>query len=212
MIAMSGSSIRIVPMRADQQERAAEVFARAFLGDPAMVAAFPDPIERSRVMRVMGDWNIRLGMTFGEVFVTAGQVDGVLTLFSSEREEELEEKIVDTYGSMRDEMGSEAWERNEAMGPLWEIPHEALKAAVAEPHWYLDLLAVDPDRQGIGIGSALLQAVNARSDADGRPCALFTFTERNAGLYQRHGYEIIAEGEAPIMPLHYWCLKRPPAR
>jgi ribosomal protein S18 acetylase RimI-like enzyme len=73
------------------------------------------------------------------------------------------------------------------------------------------LLAVDPGRQGIGIGSALLQAVNARSDADGRPCALFTFTERNAGLYQRHGYEIIAEGEAPIMPLHYWCLKRPPA-
>ncbi|HYP60987.1 MAG TPA: GNAT family N-acetyltransferase [Thermomicrobiales bacterium] len=209
---MAGTSIRVVPMRADQRERAAEVFARAFLSDPAMVATFPDSDERTRVMRVMGNWNIRLGETFGEVFVTAGEVDGVLTLFSSEREEELEEQIFDTYGSMPDEMGPEAWERNEAMGRLWEIPHEAMKAAVAEPHWYLDLLAVDPDRQGMGIGSTLLQVVNARSDADGRPCALFTFTERNVGLYQRHGYEIVAEGEAPLMPLHYWCLKRPSAR
>jgi ribosomal protein S18 acetylase RimI-like enzyme len=64
----------------------------------------------------------------------------------------------------------------------------------------------------MGIGSALLQAVNARSDADGRPCALFTFTERNVGLYRRHGYEIVDEGEAPLMPLHYWCLKREAAR
>jgi ribosomal protein S18 acetylase RimI-like enzyme len=83
---------------------------------------------------------------------------------------------------------------------------------VAEPHWYLDLLAVDPDRQGLGIGSALLRAVNERSDADGRPCALFTFTEQNVRLYQRHGYEIVDDGEAPLMPLHYWCMKRPPAR
>ena len=201
----------VVPMRADQHDGAAEVFARAFQTDPAMIAAFPDPALRARVLRPLGDWNVRLGVRFGTVLVAGDPLAGVLTFFSSEREAELEAKIADTYGSMPDELGADAWAHNQAMGPLWEIPHEALKAAVIEPHWYVDLVAVDPANQGQGIGSALLRAVNERADAKGQACALFTFTAGNVSLYLRHGYAVVCEGVAPIVPIRYWGMMRPPA-
>jgi GNAT superfamily N-acetyltransferase len=206
---MERSPIAVLPMRADQRDAAAGVFARAFQTDPAMIAAFPDPAQRAHVMRPLGDWNIRLGELFGTVLVAGDPLAGVLTWFSSEREEELEAKIEETYGSMPDDLGPEAWAHNEAMGPLWETPHEALKAAVGEQHWYVDLVAVDPKSQGQGIGGALLRAVNQRADAEAMPCALFTFTERNVSLYQRHGYEIVCKGIAAIVPLIYWGMKRP---
>jgi ribosomal protein S18 acetylase RimI-like enzyme len=40
---------------------------------------------------------------------------------------------------------------------------------VAEPHWYLPLIAADPARRGQGLGTALMEAAIERIDADGRP-------------------------------------------
>jgi len=41
-----------------------------------------------------------------------------------------------------------------------------------EPHWYLAVLGTDPPRQRQGIGSALLQPVLARCDAEGARASL----------------------------------------
>jgi ribosomal protein S18 acetylase RimI-like enzyme len=196
-------------MRPDQSGRAAEVFALAFHTDPSSIATVPDPVERARIMPLIGAWNIRLGLMYGEVLVTDGNLDGVLTVFTSEREGELEESVDDTIGELAERMGPEAWARNEELWPVWDIPHERMKEAVGEPHWYVDMLAVDPAWQGMGIGSALLQVVSDRADSDGRPCALFTYSERNVRLYERHGYEVVHAGETPIISIPYWCMKRP---
>ena len=57
------------------------------------------------------------------------------------------------------------------------------------PHWYLYYLGARPDRQGQGLGSALLEAVLDRCDADGLPAYLESTCERNLTLYRRHGFE-----------------------
>ena len=40
------------------------------------------------------------------------------------------------------------------------------------PHWYLPVLGTAPEYQGRGVGSALLRALLARSDAEGLPAYL----------------------------------------
>jgi GNAT superfamily N-acetyltransferase len=58
-----------------------------------------------------------------------------------------------------------------------------------EPHHHLALLAVRPDRQGQGIGSALLDAYHAQLDREYRePGYLEAADERSRRLYARHGY------------------------
>ena len=56
------------------------------------------------------------------------------------------------------------------------------------PHWYLLYIGSRPERQGQGLGGALLQAVLDRCDADRAPAYLEATCERNAALYRRHGF------------------------
>jgi ribosomal protein S18 acetylase RimI-like enzyme len=83
-----------------------------------------------------------------------------------------------------------------------------LVAALPEPHWYLDMVAVAPAHQGRGIGSALLGTVHERADADRWPTGLVTFQPRNLPLYARLGYEQVGVGPDPITGLDFWCFRR----
>ncbi len=57
-----------------------------------------------------------------------------------------------------------------------------------EPHHYLAYLAVQPDRQRRGLGSALLAHHHAQLDQQGIPAYLEATGSRNRSLYARHGY------------------------
>lgn len=61
------------------------------------------------------------------------------------------------------------------------------------PHWYLFFLAVDPDAQGMGLGSGILGATLAAIDAKHEAAYLEASSEKNVPLYLRHGFEIISE-------------------
>jgi GNAT superfamily N-acetyltransferase len=55
-------------------------------------------------------------------------------------------------------------------------------------HHHLAILAVRPDRQGHGIGTALLHAHHAVLEAQGTPAYLEASDERTRRLYLDHGY------------------------
>ncbi len=79
------------------------------------------------------------------------------------------------------------------------------------PHDYLWFLGVRPDVQGAGVGSRLLASKTARLDAAGRAGFLETATARNVALYNRHGFNTIADYRpAPDAPL-IWGMWREPA-
>ena len=56
------------------------------------------------------------------------------------------------------------------------------------PHWYLLYIGTRPERQGQGLGSALLQVVLDRCDAERVPAYLESSCARNVLLYRRHGF------------------------
>ena len=76
-----------------------------------------------------------------------------------------------------------------------------------EPHWYLSYIGTDPDRQGQGVGSALLRPALERCDADGVPAYLVTAT--GAPFYERHGFEPVGEHLIEGGPLLWRMLRRP---
>ena len=72
---------------------------------------------------------------------------------------------------------------------------------LAEPHWYLPLIAADPARQGQGLGTALMEAAIARIEADGRPAYLESSNPRNIPLYERFGFRRIGEIRTETSPV-----------
>lgn len=76
-----------------------------------------------------------------------------------------------------------------------------------DPHWYLDILGVDPAQARQGLGTALLQHGLARADEGGQPVFLDTLSQDNVAFYQRHGFEVSAEVTLPD-GLTVWCMLR----
>ena len=73
-------------------------------------------------------------------------------------------------------------------------------------HHHLAMLAVHPDKQGQGIGTALLRAHHATLDQTGTPAYLEASSPRNRALYLYHGYVDsgpfhLPDGGPPIWPM-----------
>jgi ribosomal protein S18 acetylase RimI-like enzyme len=76
-------------------------------------------------------------------------------------------------------------------------------------HLYLAVLGVDPDRQGAGLGSALLRPGLDLCDHERLPAYLETGKERNLAFYGRHGFTVVDELHLPKGP-PVWFLWREP--
>jgi ribosomal protein S18 acetylase RimI-like enzyme len=68
------------------------------------------------------------------------------------------------------------------------------------PHWYLALLGVDPSRQGLGMGSRLLEAGLRTVDEAHLPAYLETPNPQTVGLYERYGFVVSGRLQAGSCP------------
>jgi GNAT superfamily N-acetyltransferase len=78
-----------------------------------------------------------------------------------------------------------------------------------EPHWYLAVLGTDPDAQGRGVGSALMQPVLDDCDRNGVGAYLESSKERNLAFYARHGFRVTGKVTLPEGP-PIWPMWRDP--
>jgi ribosomal protein S18 acetylase RimI-like enzyme len=77
-----------------------------------------------------------------------------------------------------------------------------------DPHYYLQFIGVRPERQGTGIGSALLRAVLDRCDLEGAAVYLEA-DERSRHLYLKHGFEAMSELRLPEGPSFFPMWRAP---
>ncbi|MEU6413248.1 GNAT family N-acetyltransferase [Microbispora sp. NPDC046933] len=92
---------------------------------------------------------------------------------------------------------------------------EAAEQAVApyrpqEPAWFLNTVAVAPQTQGRGLGSAVLAPGIEAAARAGYPAFLETSSERNVAFYERLGFIVTAEVQLPDEGPRTWCMRRNP--
>lgn len=76
----------------------------------------------------------------------------------------------------------------------------------SRPHYYFRDIGVLPEKQGQGLGSALMRPTLERCDREGLPAYLEASTERSAALYERLGFqrtgeEVRVDDSPPIWPM-----------
>ena len=72
-----------------------------------------------------------------------------------------------------------------------------------EPHWYLQAIGTDPDKQGKGFGGVVIRRQLALADAAGMPAYLESSKETNIPIYQSFGFEVTGEIKLPDGPTLY---------
>ncbi len=182
---------------------------RAFSRDPAAVHVFPAQDGRDRALSECCTWIVRFSYLFAEVYLTPGPLAGLLILqrmpveFTDERLRE------SGFDDLTAAVGAASLAR---FTRIVSHAEARLHDAAAQGGWYLDQLAVDPARQGSGIGGSLVQWLNNLADADGATVSLLTYQPRNVEFYARYGYPVICEGTEPISGVRHWGFERKPSR
>jgi ribosomal protein S18 acetylase RimI-like enzyme len=198
--------MKIVYLDPDQIPTAGAVLARALFEDGLAQYMYPDEEERKARIPWHFSAMVRYGVLFGRVLTTVGEPHGVAVWLPPGETEMTENRIVAAgMDASPAVLGEEAFGR--FMNAMAEIePFHAQD--VADRHWYLALIGVDPDCSGQGIGSSLLKPIFAEADAEGLPCYLETAEERNVGFYRKHGFETVRHGTVADSPVEYWTLRR----
>lgn len=81
--------------------------------------------------------------------------------------------------------------------------------APREPHAHLQFLGVRPERQGAGLGGALMAPGLNRLDRAGVPVYFEATSDRNRVFYERHGFRAHGAIRVPGGP-HCWRMWRDP--
>lgn len=197
------------PKRAAETDAGAlaRLFAAAFASDPVFDwIARPGP-KRAYGLERFFFWLLRSrGIPYGEVWMAA---DGAAAAAW------LPPGVPASPGGFVEQMkllplfvrlcGMPRILRGSAMADAMERNHPQI------PHFYLAFIGVAPRYQGMGLGSALLDATLARVDAQGMPAYLENSNPKNTRLYERHGFAVqknISPLGAPTL-LSMWRDARP---
>jgi GNAT superfamily N-acetyltransferase len=176
----------------DDVDSCASVLATAFQEDPGTIVWLPDDAERAAILPDFFRTVVAAGLSEDAGIEVAGDpIEGVAIWFGPERHGPSQEAMgANGFGAILERSGPEATGRLLAMLGEIEATHERL---ATEPHMRLEFFGVLPDRQGRGIGTALIEHGHPRADGLGMACYLETFTEPNVRYYERRGYRVVGE-------------------
>jgi GNAT superfamily N-acetyltransferase len=179
------------------------MLVRAFADDPVANFTFAGDRRRTRGLRSFFSAQIRHQyLPFGHVYTTDG-LAGAAVWGSPDRERHETQELLQMVPSAPFIVSSRMFR---ALRLLSEI--DGLHPR--EPHWYLATLGTEPDQQGHGIGSALIQTMLPRIDEEGFPAYLESSKEQNVPLYRRFGFEVIDEHHSPGKAPTIWRMWREP--
>jgi ribosomal protein S18 acetylase RimI-like enzyme len=173
------------------------LLAAAFLDDAMLTWTFPSDGVEERIRRNFEVLD-RLAAIRGWLW-TAGDNAAVALWVPPGSDGE--------YGELMAELGPEVAELTDDGGARFDsfwgwVEHHR----PSEPHWYLDHVAVDPARRGRGLGVLLVQHGLGLARGDGTGAFLVTSRASNVAFYERRGFTVATEDDAPDGGPHLWFM------
>ena len=187
----------------DERERLAEALTAAFFDDPVMTWILSDPIRRPRRLAAMFAVLLKGHyLPLQTVWTTPDIAGGALWAPPGHGVVPITTVIRNGIDLLR-ALGTQSIRAMRALTHVEQLHPK-------DPHWYLGVLGTRPERQGTGVGSALLAPVLARCDDEGVPAYLESSKESNIAFYRRHGFAVTGEIPLPGGGPTVWPMWRDP--
>jgi GNAT superfamily N-acetyltransferase len=176
---------------ANNRASAINTIVLGFAADPMARWAWPDPSQYLRIMpRFVNAFGGR-AFEHGTAYISEGARAVALWLPPGVEPDEAEMDAI-MKESLRPEIAEDIGAVMKGMAE-----HHPL-----EPHWYLPVIATDPNLFGKGLGTLLMKHALRRCDEEGIAAYLESSNPRNISLYERHGFKVtgrIQSGSSPVL-------------
>lgn len=185
----AGGDVR--PAVRDDFATLAPMLARAFYDDPVTAWFYPDAARRLRHGERFFTIRLRQLEGHGLIFTNAERTGAALWAPPGHWREDFRQSL--------------------RMLPMLPVLLRRLRRCTravreierhhpAVPHYYLSVVGTATEKQGGGIGSALLAPMLHRCDETGTPAYLESSKESNLSFYARHGFAVKERIELPEGP------------
>lgn len=184
----------------------ARTLARSFATDPVVDWFVRADGRRDRAMRTWFDFAVtKLGLPGRETWMSDDA--NAVALWLPPPQDVMQLSVIDEIAAIPTFLSVVSFAR---LGRMQRLRAAFDAHHPKAPHWYLFFLAVDPDCQGQGLGSAILKATLAPIDAKGEAAYLEASSEKNVPLYLRHGFEVVSEFRPEPTGPKLWGMWRKP--
>ncbi|MHA1679790.1 MAG: GNAT family N-acetyltransferase [Promethearchaeota archaeon] len=185
-----------------QVNKTAKMMARAFINYPLIKFLFPRLKSRMKMSKIYFKAIIVYGNKFGKIFTTSPDCKATSIML---------DEYVANFPFKRVIKSGIPW-RFALLGLPFLFrfkrqethQHAMYKKNTNFPHYYIILVAVDPDEQGKGLGSQLIQEMVAWLDEKQLPAYLETYTRENVNIYKKHGFDVVDESSIPKTNIQFW--------
>lgn len=175
--------------------------ALAFQADPVFKWVIPDPARRRERLPDVFAAFAALYLPYEETYL-AGDALGV-ALWAPAGSEPFSVEQLETFGERLGTVLGDDAERALELDAILDEHHPDQAA------FYLQFMGVTPEQQGRGLGSRLLTTVLDLCDSTNTPAFLDATSPDNRRLYQRHGFQTMAQIDLPGGP-SLWAMWRDP--
>lgn len=189
----------IRPAEPADVDRATRTLARAFADYPFTRHTVDARDHLRRVEELQRLYLTEIGLRCGRVWVADdASAVAMWTTPESTGIPEAFERIVGRVAELSGDRADAAAAAEEALAPLRPVG----------PVWLLATVAVDPDRQGWGLGGAVLEPGLREARQAGVPAYLETSSERNVAFYRRLGFDVVGSVTLPGDGPRTWAMVR----
>jgi ribosomal protein S18 acetylase RimI-like enzyme len=192
---MNDQTNKLLRLTRKDRDAGAAVLGRAFTEYELLRYYFQDETERHAVAVTFGFVALSVSLKYGEVYASSAKIEGVSAWLPPGKAPFGGWQIIRSVPfSVLFRFGRQGASRMQAYGRYVDNLHRKL---VPYPHWYLQIIGVDPKYQGQGFSSRLVRPVLERIDRERMPCFLETNTGKNVAIYRRFGFEVVSEDKMP---------------
>jgi len=192
---MNDQTNKLLRLTRKDRDAGAAVLGRAFTEYELLRYYFQDETERHAVAVTFGFVALSVSLKYGEVYASSAKMEGISAWLPPGKAPFGGWQIIRSVPlSVLFRFGRQGASRMQAYGRYVDNLHRKL---VPYPHWYLQIIGVDPKYQGQGFSSRLVRPVLERIDRERMPCFLETNTGKNVAIYRRFGFEVVSEDKMP---------------
>jgi ribosomal protein S18 acetylase RimI-like enzyme len=203
---MDDQNNKLLRLTRKDRDAAAAVLGRAFTEYELFRHYFHDKTERRAVADTFSFILLSVSLKYGEVYASSEKLEGVAAWLPPGKATFGGWQIIRSVPlSTLFRFGHQGASRLRAYGRYVDKMHRKL---VPYPHWYLQVIGVDPAYHGQGFSSRLVRPILECIDRERMPCFLDTNTGKNVAIYRRFGFEVISEDTIPGTELTSFAMLR----
>lgn len=182
-------------------DAAVAILSAAFADYPFTRHTIAADDHPARVARFQELLLAKIGLPHGRVWIS-DDLDAV-AVWTTPASEGIERAFADLAPELHALAGDRAAIAEDSEAALQ--PHRP-----TTPTWFLATVGVRPDRQGRGLGRAVIEPGLRAAEDDGQTAYLETSTETNVALYRKLGFEVTATVDLPHNGPRTWAMRRRP--